>query len=188
MRVIGLCGAPGMGKTTIIREVIAKLNIDRLFSHGTLIGQTDAADRVVVLGKYAGGVFDGTDTLSMAVINDAEDYIRRLCAFAITVHEHDHTTIIFEGDRLWCPRWIEFLMGLGIECHFFYVVAPNDVWQKRLRVRALQGNCHTVSFIQSRVTKYRNLLSKYPVFKTISNQNEADLNTNVQTICNLVEE
>lgn len=84
--IIGNCG---VGKTYVLRKLLSNMpdnqpqKLGQVFFH--------QAGKVGILGKYMGGVFDGSDRLSMSVAAD----FPRLHRYA-TAHQ---LTLIGEGDR-----------------------------------------------------------------------------------------
>lgn len=84
--IIGNCG---VGKTYVLRKLLSNIpgnqpkKLGQVFFH--------QAGKVGILGKYMGGVFDGSDRLSMSVAAD----FPRLHRYA-TAHQ---LVLIGEGDR-----------------------------------------------------------------------------------------
>lgn len=183
MKIVGLCGEPGTGKTTVMRAVRKHFNAKRWFEqkYGTLEYLEHYDSATYVLGKYTGDMFDGTDKLSMAVINDAEGFLKQ--------EDAPHVRVLFEGDRLWCPRFVNFCVNeLNAEFLFLrlYIDTPSLV--KRHTERAAAGHRQDVKFITSRHTKYNNLTKAFPfIFARRANNTEDDLNRIVEEITMFME-
>lgn len=105
MHALYLLGEPGVGKSTALAHIIAKLlpeGHDRTapFAH-TLYNLGDAGF-ACYLGKHD-GIFPGTDRLSMSVIAPLEPWLKHLTpAF-----------VLAEGDRLANDRYFKHLRAIG---------------------------------------------------------------------------
>jgi len=173
MKIVGLCGVPGTGKTTIMRELMGGYTYN-ILKYGTLeymIPGYNSNNKPFILGKYTGDMFDGTDKLSMAVINDAEGWLAE-------VNKNNPTcNVLFEGDRLWCPRFVNFIVNeLRAEFLFIYVLINTPTLVRRHTERAAVGHRQDTKFIVSRHTKYTNLMNTFPgLFQKRTNNNHGDL-------------
>ncbi len=70
MKIKLLVGATGVGKTWVMRQLIKKFNCSLPGKVGMVYYMRSPDWKYVVVGKYEGGVFDGSDQLSMAVMAD----------------------------------------------------------------------------------------------------------------------
>ncbi len=84
--VIGNCG---VGKTYVLRKLLSNMPNNKATKLGQVFFHQDGA--VGILGKYVGGVFDGSDRLSMSVAAD----FPRLHKYA----SGNGITLVGEGDR-----------------------------------------------------------------------------------------
>lgn len=68
-----IIGAPGVGKTWLMNQLIDYFGIDRrTCGYKTGLYQYLMKDGIVILGRYVGAIFDGSDKLSMAIMKDNE--------------------------------------------------------------------------------------------------------------------
>ena len=68
MKAILVIGNCGVGKTYVMQKVIQKVRANDTVKLGLV--NMHKNDRVAVLGKYMGDIFDGSDKLSMSVSTD----------------------------------------------------------------------------------------------------------------------
>lgn len=96
-----LAGVPASGKSTIFREVRDKLfDIQIPFKYKKLRGIRNENGRIQMLGVFDNSKHEGTDKLSMTVIDDALEYIKSL-------EPGFKKVVLLEGDRLLNERFIE---------------------------------------------------------------------------------
>jgi hypothetical protein len=79
--IIGSCG---VGKTWVMKQLLTKQ--DKLFKLGKI---NFHENKIIIVGKYVGSTFDGSDKLSMSAITDIEKVIKYA----------KRKTTIWEGDR-----------------------------------------------------------------------------------------
>lgn len=145
--VIYLEGEPATGKSTIFKH-IRRLAFEGAteFRHGLLRGIENGAMKM--LGVFDGSTFEGTDRLSMAVINDAIPYVQ-------TLHNAPTRSVVFvEGARL---ANVRFMKETG--ARLFILKCHHDM----LAIRHIErGDNQTERFLRSRHTAVTNLAAKYP--------------------------
>jgi hypothetical protein len=186
MKIVGICGAPATGKTTLVHTIVDHYNINTKCISGfqSLKYLHSKRHGIIILGIYdKTTTFGGTDKLSMSVINDAEEFIKA----ALDYPDFEKATIIYEGDRLWCARWMEFIISLDIEYLFLYLKLNHDEFAKRHLQRLHDGIGQEIQFINSRITKYANLMNTFPVFQAVDNSTLANQKGILQTIYNFIE-
>ena len=160
MKIVGICGEPSTGKTSLMRKLMAKLSVEWIHDRfKTLDYFYD--ERHVVLGKYSGEYFDGTDSLSMAVVVDAEAFLL----------ECQSDVILFEGDRLFCSRFLLACLRATKACRFVQLIYTSDTFLVRREDRAMRGIKQADSFIKGRRTKYGNLRKDFPFIEVMQNNN-----------------
>jgi|LakMenE01Jun11ns_1017448.scaffolds.fasta_scaffold9944034_2 hypothetical protein len=106
--IIGKCG---VGKTWVMKKLLL-LDITQRFKLGKFLFHE--SDKLIIIGKYDGSIFEGSDRLSMDVITDLDimlNYINKQNKIAI-----------FEGDRFSNSKFIRKanprilkIVGSGIE-------------------------------------------------------------------------
>lgn len=151
---IYLAGVPASGKTTIFKKIRSRLMSDaETFEHGLCKGIRKG--RFHMIGVFDGSTFEGTDRLSMAVIDDAISYIKRL------QDEPGKSVVFLEGDRLFNER---FIRETGAS------VILIDADEKLLSLRhAIRGDKQTDVFLKGRRTKIENMASKFGLRKVFNN-------------------
>jgi len=82
-----LIGSAGTGKTWVMKSLINKFKCERRQKYGKFYFHT--SDALVIVGKYDGTTFEGSDRLSMSVITDLDAFL------SLT----ENKVVILEGDR-----------------------------------------------------------------------------------------
>lgn len=90
MKIKLLIGCTGTGKTWVMHQIIKKLKCTVPGKVGTVYYMRSEDSKYIVVGKYEGGVFDGSDQLSMAVMASWPLFLHRW---------KDADTIFIEGQR-----------------------------------------------------------------------------------------
>jgi predicted NACHT family NTPase len=90
MKVFLIIGACGSGKTWIMKEVIKKYSCNTLGKVGMFYFHRNNSG-LVVLGKYDGSTFEGSDKLSMAIMRDLPEFLE-WC-------KKEKFNVVCEGDR-----------------------------------------------------------------------------------------
>lgn len=167
--VIYLGGVPASGKSSLFRGLRSVLFRGAApFALRTCKGVEAGAFKM--LGVFDGSTFEGTDKLSMSVIDDALAYIRDL-------NGRDGRSVVFvEGDRLLCDRFIR-----EAACRVFIVDADERVLAQRRGARKVQGCSQTAQFWKAKRTKVNNIIAKWnpPVLK---NNTTAEQASNLQRL------
>ena len=82
-----LIGSAGVGKTWLMKGLINKFKCERRQKYGKFYFHS--SDALVVVGKYDGTTFEGSDRLSMSVITDLDGFPEL----------NKGKIIVMEGDR-----------------------------------------------------------------------------------------
>lgn len=164
-KVIAIGGRPGTGKSTLMKEFMAQFDDwERMKPFPLVDIEFSQEGNISIIGKYdEGEIFSGTDRLSMAVQPNALEFVRL----------SENTNIIFEGDRLFNGSFIRDLIDLkDVELKVILLNAPEDVLKARYGER---GTDQTEKFLQSRATKYSNLLMSFDLMDVIEERRNKDL-------------
>jgi len=100
--IIGNCG---VGKTWVMKQLIKQHNTN--FRGQLGLFKFHYNENVMVVGKYDGSTFEGSDKLSMAVMKDIDTF-KTWCDTRSGI-------IIAEGDRFMNKRYIEIMKPLIIQ-------------------------------------------------------------------------
>ena len=142
-KAIALIGVPAVGKTTIMRQFLKRINAKpQKVGHIPLLRSTTA----VVLGVYdEGETFAGTDRMSMSIQPKVEEFLSK--------EWKGH--VVFEGDRLGNLSFFRYVSKLPDTDLFVFVVTakPETVTARHHQ----RKDCQTQTFLQSRATKVNNL-------------------------------
>lgn len=71
-RIYLIVGCPGVGKTWLMRKLMEVLEISPIYSYKTGLYVYLKQKDVILLGKYDGTIFQGSDRLSMSIMLDNE--------------------------------------------------------------------------------------------------------------------
>lgn len=163
-QLIYLAGVPASGKSTLFRRLRAEFFGNAVeFKHGLLRGiETETnGKKLYMLGVFDGSTFEGTDRLSMAVINDALDWFEKIDPSA---------TVFVEGDRLFNARFLQ-----TTSARLMIIDASPAVLAQRHKKR---GDSQTETFLRSRRTKVNNILNRFSGIKVWQNNTAAEFERN----------
>ena len=181
MKIVGICGEPSTGKTSLMRKLMAKLSVEWIHDRFKTLDYFHD-ERHVVLGKYSGEYFDGTDSLSMAVVVDAEAFIQGMVLKAIG------DVVLFEGDRLFCSRFLLACLRATKACRFVQLTYDNNTFLTRRAERVKNGIIQAPAFIKGRRTKYGNLRHDFPFIEVMTNNSLTDQQAIVKNLIDWINE
>jgi 2-phosphoglycerate kinase len=150
-KIIGIGGMPGTGKTTLVKKYMEKADDWKVVKPVPLLDSLYSKSLdCYVLGKYdpwypSEGYAMGTDRLSMAVQPQAEKFI-----------SETESSVVFEGDRLFNGKFLDYIIEEDKECFFLILEAESDTLQERYESR---GSNQDDKFLNGRRTKYENIWS-----------------------------
>lgn len=155
LTVVAIGGEPATGKSTLVRGVLRFAGDATPFEWGLLKGSLYEDDGLAVFGTYGGEDFDGTDQLSMQVIEDAESFVDEAADPDI---DAPTDTILFEGDRLFTDRFLDHCRTHdNVELHAYVLQVTEEELERRHHLRDDdQGG----SWLEGRKTKYDRLGDK----------------------------
>ena len=146
---MAICGVPGTGKTTLMREFMKGKTWVNVEPEPMVHAMYCEELNLYVLGKYEDGeVFAGTDRLGMSIQPNAEKFIKgTMC------------NVIFEGDRLTNSKFYDFIMSLpNTEFEIVALNTPNSILGDRYKER---GSNQSETFLKGRSTKISNITSNF---------------------------
>ena len=157
VKVIYIAGVPASGKTTLFKRIRERLFSEATeFTFGKCKGVENGAFKM--LGVFDGSTFEGTDRLSMTVIDDAIAYVKQL-------DKGKQKKVVFvEGDRLFNIRFLMETKAL-----LLLIDADERVLRKR---HAKRGDNQTETFLKSRRSKVENFVKKHNVQRVWNNTQE----------------
>lgn len=138
--LIGMCGT---GKTWVMEQLINYYWLSQRKKIGKIYYHT--FDNIIVLGKYDGSMYQGTDKLSMSVMTDVDAFIQF----------NKDKIIIAEGDRFTNGKFIDKADPLIIKI-------TDDGSVGRLKRNSTQSDRHLKS-IQTRIN---NIEAKHEVINS----------------------
>ena len=147
LKLIGIVGMPGTGKTTLMKQWMAK----REWTKDTPVKLLDSliSGNIRLFGKYEeGDTFAGTDKLSMAVQPAALEYLRN----------PTHDINIFEGDRLTSFAFFNEAVKEEYDVSIIVLKVSDAIREQRYKER---GSDQSETFIQGRRTKIENIINRF---------------------------
>lgn len=146
--ILYVLGPPGVGKTTLVRELLGP-EVELVPSPKWTIGQDHVA-----AGHYKGDTFDGGDTVAY---NGARTCLEFWNTTLRPMLEPDSLTIL-DGDRFSSAPSLEFLQGLaGVRVIGVHLQASTDALVARCAAR---GSKQNESWMRGRATKAKNFADK----------------------------
>lgn len=146
-----LIGAPGAGKSTLMRAALQGSRVTNV--HAKPFARVVYNDGVATQLGRTGGMFPGTDQLSMSVAPKVADWLA----------ERWVVNVVAEGDRLACATFIDAMVRY---CDTFTLVLldtlPELAAERRaMRAEAMGGTTQSDAWVRGRATKVVNLVDKY---------------------------
>lgn len=164
-KIIAIGGAPGTGKSTLMKNVMSTLSpLQWEYNTETKLVPYYKKNNIYVLGYYPEGeVFGGTDKMSMACQPEVLKFINSL---------PDDAIVLFEGDRLFNNSFLDFCSKFDL--NIFILNTSKEEKQKRYEKR---GSDQNEKWLEGRVTKVNNIASNLELMdriETYDHMNEHD--------------
>tara|TARA_Y100001973_G_scaffold106376_1_gene183900 strand:- start:889 stop:1452 length:564 start_codon:yes stop_codon:yes gene_type:complete len=153
-QAIIIAGIPGTGKTTLMKNVIKKLEQHGDFENQKLVklipSMFHKERNLHILGLYddSDDVFQGTDKLSMACQPEFDDFLNKI----------DGADVLFEGDRLLTGKTIDTLQKFNYNIRIVVLTTAAIERDRRYEER---GSNQNKKFINSRQTKIDRLSTRF---------------------------
>lgn len=153
-KVIFIAGVPASGKTTLFKRIREHFfQHSQEFKDGKVRGIEQSNYKM--LGVFDGSTFEGTDRLSMTVIEDAINYIKKQDS------RPGRKVIFIEGDRLFNFRFLQETRATLI----LLDAAPDLLKQRHIE----RGDNQNQQFLKSRRSKIENFAKKYGIKRVFNN-------------------
>jgi hypothetical protein len=167
--VLAIGGPPASGKTFIVKQLISRAD-DWVLSRKERLLDCMYSEKLnlYVFGKYEpeGGIFQGTDKLSMAVQANAETFLAAVAATPVNV--------VFEGDRLFNRKFLEKAVALDTNLAILRFQVAQAIKAERHLARR---DSQTAKYQRSRETKVDNICQSpilWDCVEEVRNENAAD--------------
>ena len=157
MKIVGICGEPASGKSTIFRDLITHLRGEGIVKKEGLVVYTEyPEDKVFVAGIYDEAVFSGTDRTAKS----CGPKFREWLAAKNLDSDYDDWTFYWEGERFSNSKFFDFFFD---ECDredvtVYFLKADEELLNERNASRSNQNE----SWRKGMATRMRNLRTNYP--------------------------
>lgn len=177
MRIIGIGGEPGTGKSALVLRLIERLDEEgRPVRLNLLHASYFIRHNLTILGIYDGSTFSGTDKLAMNVHADAKAFLQ---AFAPT----SNATVLFEGDRLFGETFLNHCRTVTPDCHWIILEANSH---NKVQRRKDRGSDQDATWLKGRVSRLSKLLTTVWPVEVWSNNSLVELDQNVDRLHSLI--
>lgn len=171
LKVIAIGGEPATGKTALVSKIISEHKFKKC-KYKKILNYLKS-NNIIILGKYEGGKFDGTDRLSMAVQPVAQNFL--------TENANENYIVIFEGDRLFNKKFLEFSSN-QFETHIIILSTSEKIKTHRHKERK---DTQQEKFLKGRKTKMKNIYKSFRIL-TMKSESEKDLTENHKIIQKII--
>jgi hypothetical protein len=185
-KFIAIGGEPATGKSTLMKRIIDKIEIlsEKSFSEQKFFGLPVMANGsgVIIFGVYeTGHLYGGTDRFAMNIQPAAENFAKK----ALQSMNESGFTIIFEGDRLFNEKYLDYLVRLGHILKTFVIECDTAEKERRHRER---GDKQNEIWKKGRITKietikrHNTFLNDRYHLTVLQNANAESIDWNAQII------
>jgi hypothetical protein len=155
MKIIGLCGEPAAGKSTVMKNFIATLGGCSVQKQGLVAYTLFHDDKVIIAGIYDEQVFSGTDRLSKGCGPTYREWIAQKNANP----EWDDWSFYWEGERFSNSKFFDFFYKECAGVTTYFLTADAAILDERNANRSNQN----ASWRKGMATRMANLRANYPV-------------------------
>lgn len=155
MRIVYYIGCPGVGKTTLMRGILAeysKVEEPEFVKEGLVTYHKFAKQKVLILGRYDEGTFAGTDTWSKGVGPKFRQWLLD------NRETYSDWSVFGEGERLSNQPNLDAMFAeesMKLVC----LKVSEDELERR---RAARNNTQNESWMKGMRTRIENLCKRYP--------------------------
>ncbi len=148
--VLFLVGAPGVGKTTLVREILSGSRLELIAKPKWTLAGSDAC----AAGHYMGAPFDGADTIPYNGAAAFDYWQEHLSVRALT---------ILDGDRFSNSTALAWWVDVGVRVCCARLVLLESEAQAR---RDARGSAQNPSWVKGRTTKAARFADKLDCSRT----------------------
>lgn len=173
--IITLIGVPASGKSSIVKAIINTQPENKWATKKfkKLRFMVNSSLKLVVFGLYPKeGTFVGTDMLSMDIMQDAQDFLRKF------LRKYNDYSILIEGDRFNNSVFFNHLREMDYDHKIYNLYASPSTLEYRHNTR---NNTQSERWLRTCNTKVGNTIANFNV-ETLVNNTEREQNQNIGII------
>lgn len=156
MKIIGICGEPAAGKSTIMRKFISSLKGEGTVKKEKLVVYTEyPEDRVLIAGIYDEQIFSGSDRTSKGCGPTYREWL----AAKNTDPAYDDWTFYWEGERFSNSKFFDFFSKECSDSTIYFLNADAETLNERNKNRSNQND----TWRKGMTTRMNNLKTNYAV-------------------------
>lgn len=178
MKVIVIGGYPGSGKSTIVRRVLEELTKQGYkfltYKFEKYVTYLRSEQGLIVLGTYGKNEdFPGTDRFAMNAQPEAMAFLEEFRDIT-----HNEYTVLFEGDRLFNAKMLDWLKDNG----FSIVLCIVETHWAKLETRRNARSNQSETWRKGRHTKVDRIIMKYGVNHKLLNNTVKEQDDSVREL------
>tara|TARA_R110002020_G_scaffold329319_1_gene545154 strand:- start:414 stop:1019 length:606 start_codon:yes stop_codon:yes gene_type:complete len=158
-------GEPCSGKSTIVKYIKEFKKVEIEFKYKKIVrGYHSKDNNYCIIGVYEGGIFDGTDRLSMSVQPVLIEWIKE--------NKENYKNVYLEGDRVFKSSFIDSCKQILGEINIIIIKTTEENKKERHKLR--EDN-QSDKWLKAKKTSVYNIENKY---KTIIFNNDSIIDKN----------